>query len=141
MGARGLLGENVVEVILVIRSAKNDFEGVGNKVVIKVNPISDIRPYDFATELFVFNKTAQPHHGGPFLAWRNSPFGVDRFYEAMKLSVQRAKNHLDPKRFESYSLRIPGASVMAAAENRGKLSHTRRYLVTKQKLHHRCLAA
>ena len=29
MGARGLLVENVVEVILVIRSAKNDFEGIG----------------------------------------------------------------------------------------------------------------
>ena len=70
---------------------------------------------------------------------------MHRLNEAMKLTVQRAKYHMDPKRFESYSLRIAGASIMAAAGipnytikkiGRWKSDCFERYIRTGVQTHH-----
>ena len=73
--ARDMEVESLVEVIIYIRSAKNDFEGIGNKVCHKVRPVSSSVPFCLDTDLFQFNQRARPLAAYPFLSFQGSSLG------------------------------------------------------------------
>ena len=104
------------EVIVNISSAKNDLEGVGSRISIRVQPISSDRPFDIASTMFEFNKVARPEAEHPFLSWQGKwCYDVSHLNLAIKQTVVRARFHLNPKLFEFHSLRIAGATILAAA--------------------------
>ena len=104
----------LVEVIVFIRSAKNDHEGVGNKASVPVHPISPDAPFCLATDMFVFNKMARPHANDPFLSFQGKwCYDVSHLVQAMKFVAVR--KGLDPARFSQYSLRIAAACILAAS--------------------------
>ncbi len=91
-----------------MRSAKNDFEGVGNKICFKVWAITPTVPFCLASEMFVLNAEARPLSEHPFLSYRGQwSYDVTHLNTAIKRTVVRIG--LDPKRFDSVSLRIAGA--------------------------------
>ena len=112
--ARDLSIAHLREVILFVRSAKNDFEGVGNKICFKVRAITPTVPFCLASEMFVLNADARPMSEHPFLSYRGQwSYDVAHHNTAIKRTVVRIG--LDPKRFDSVSLRIAGACILASA--------------------------
>ena len=66
--------------------------------------------------MFEFNKEARPEAEHPFLSWQGKwCYDVSHLNLAIKQTVVRARFHLNPKLFESHSLRIAGATILAAA--------------------------
>jgi hypothetical protein len=113
--ARELPVAHLHEVVLFIRSAKNDFEGVGNKIAFCVRPLTADVPFCLATEMFVLNADARPLADHPFLSYRGQwSYDVTHLNAAIKWTV--AKCDLDPRRFDSVSLRIAEACILAAAD-------------------------
>jgi hypothetical protein len=113
--ARELPVAHLHEVVLFIRSAKNDFEGVGNKIAFCVRSLTADVPFCLATEMFVLNADARPLADHPFLSYRGQwSYDVSHLNAAIKWTV--AKCDLDPRRFDSVSLRIAGACILAAAD-------------------------
>ena len=105
----------LTEVIIFIRSAKNDYEGVGNKVCCGVRVTSDTVPYCLATEMFVFNKLARPHATHPFLSYRGQ-WVYDGAHLSQAMKTTAVHKGLDPNRFAQYSLRIAAACILAALD-------------------------
>ena len=58
--ARDVAIDSMREVIVFVRSAKNDFEGVGNKIAFRVRDLSTSVPFCIASDMFRFNAMAQP---------------------------------------------------------------------------------
>ena len=111
--ARDLALASLREVIIFVRSAKNDFEGVGNKICFKVRDVSPQVPFCIARDMFVFNADARPLASQPFLSYRGQwCYDVSELNLAIKATARRAG--LDPAKFESYSLRIAGACILAS---------------------------
>lgn len=111
--ARDQLPHFLREVIIFVRSAKNDFEGVGNKIAFKVRDITPTVPFCLASDMFAFNAMARPEATQPFLSYRGEwCYDVSHLNLAMKATAARAG--LDPDRFESKSLRIAGACILAS---------------------------
>jgi len=111
--ARDLAISALREVIIFVRSAKNDFEGVGNKIAFRVRELSPSVPFCIATDMFRFNAMAQPRADHPFLSYRGQwCYDVSYLNQAIKATAVR--KNLDPRRFESKSLRIAGACILAA---------------------------
>ena len=111
--ARDLAASSLREVIIFVRSAKNDFEGVGNKISFKVRAVTSDVPFCIATDMFVFNAEARALASQPFLSYRGQwCYDVSHLNLAIKLTAKRAG--LNPGRFESYSLRIAGACILAS---------------------------
>jgi len=111
--ARDLAVSLLREVIIFVRSAKNDFEGVGNKISFKVRAVTTDVPFCIATDMFVFNAEARALASQPFLSYRGQwCYDVSYLNLAIKVTAKRAG--LNPARFESYSLRIAGACILAS---------------------------
>jgi hypothetical protein len=98
------------EVIVFVRSAKNDFEGVGNKIAFRVRDLSPSVPFCIASDMFQFNAMAQPRADHPFLSYQ----GHDVSYLNQAIKATAVRKTLDPRRFESKSLRIAGACILAS---------------------------
>ena len=111
--ARDLALASLREVIIFVRSAKNDFEGVGSKIFFKVRDVSPHVSFCIAWDMFVFNAEARPLASQPFLSYRGEwCYDVSELNLAIKATARRAG--LDPAKFESYSLRIAGACILAS---------------------------
>ncbi len=111
--ARDLAVSLLREVMIFVRSAKNDFEGVGNKISFKVRAVITDVPFCIATDMFVFNAEARALASQPFLSCRGQwCYDVSHLNLAIKVTAKRAG--LNPARFESYSLRIAGACILAS---------------------------
>ena len=111
--------ENLVGVAPFIRSAKNDQDGEGHRYYFPTLVTQTEKAFCFATELFLWAQRAKPLPGDPFLTYRGplmpAPrwLGYKTFLIAIKLSAKY--NDFDPTRFGTHSLRIGGATILAAA--------------------------
>jgi hypothetical protein len=110
---------DIQSVVINVRSAKNDIEGVGHRFCFDAKrSVEHHLPknvgYCIVWELYSWARVARPEASNPFLSFRGQwTLSYDTFTKAVK-SVARSFG-LDPTRFSSHSLRIGGASALAAA--------------------------
>jgi hypothetical protein len=101
-------------VSCLIRSAKNDQEGTGHKCYFAVQAVSDTSAFCIATMMFEWAQKAQPKSDEPFLSYRGErSLSYNAYAKAIKTAAQRSG--FDPTRFSPHSVRIGGASGLAAA--------------------------
>jgi hypothetical protein len=102
-------------VILTTRSAKNDQVGAGSRMYVEVQDTSspDVA-FCLATDAFRWSQKACPRGDESFLSYRNKWMLEPSEYNK---NIQRVAHRmgLDHRRFTSHSLRIGGASALAAA--------------------------
>ena len=106
-------------VSILIRSAKNDQNGDGAKYYFTTVTITATAVFCLATDMFAWAQRARPIKHDPFLTCRTGYSGIPVMleYRRMLAYCKRAAtaSGFDPKRFGTHSLRIGGASIMAAA--------------------------
>ena len=104
----------VVSAIVTVRGSKNDIEGEGHRFELPRSEPSDICAYDLVADLHSWAVRAQLGVDRPFFAYQNEwTLSYDTLSRAIKLVA--AQMGLNPARFRTHSLRIGGASMMAAA--------------------------
>ena len=110
---------NIRSVIINVRSAKNDVEGQGHRFCFDARrSITHSLPenvgFCIVWDLYSWARVARPSAFNPFLSFRGQwTLSYDTFTKAVK-TVARSFG-LNPMRFSSHSLRIGGASALAAA--------------------------
>ena len=109
-----LLLADVVSAIVTVRSGKNDIEGAGNRFELPRASVSASCAYDVVADLYAWTIRAQPKLDKPFFTFRNQ-FTLS--YDTLSAAIKKvaAEMGLDAARFRTHSLRIGGASMMAAA--------------------------
>ena len=110
---------DLLGVSILIRSAKNDANGDGAKYYFTTVTITATAVFCLATEMFAWAQRARPIKHDPFLTCRTGYSGIPVMLEYRRMLgfCKRAAtaSGFDPKRFGTHSLRIGGASIMAAA--------------------------
>jgi len=111
---------SLVGVVPFVRSAKNDQEGQGTRYYFPVLlTLSSKAEFCFATEMFRWAQRARPLPGDPFLTYRGNLLPQPRWldYKSLLTAVKAAAAAcgFDPTRFGTHSLRIGGATILAAA--------------------------
>ena len=107
-------------VTLNVRSAKNDQEGLGNRYHFEVIPVSEDVAFCLATDMFRWAEEARHQEGDPFVSYRGVDYAVAPWwlsYYRLNAAVKAAATAcgFDGERFSTHSLRIGGATIMAAA--------------------------
>jgi len=98
---------------LTVRSKKNDQDGKGYKYVFNLADTSD--RYCYVSEMWEFAILARPRAKAPFFAVPALQWTLKAPYMANHLKKMATYFGLDPRRVSSHSLRIGGASTLAAA--------------------------
>lgn len=107
--------DDVRSVVITVRSAKNDIEGEGHRFEFHSAQRSSVRAFDLVVDLFTWAVRARPSQGHPFLSYRGEwRLSYATLSKAIKLVAQQMG--LDPSRYRTHSLRIGGASMLAAAQ-------------------------
>ena len=103
-------------VSILIRSQKNDQEGDGMKYHFKKEEITSTYNIDLSTELLKCAMKHQPSYDHPFLS--DSVERVQLSYDHYQQMCKRVAKFcdFDPDLFGTHSVRIGGASTLAAAE-------------------------
>ena len=103
-------------VSIFIKSQKNDPMGVGTKYHFKAEPISPTYDIDLSTELLKCSRRNQPPQDGPFFSnsLENTSLSYDQYLKTCKKIAQFC--NFDPNLFGTHSVRIGGATTLAAAE-------------------------
>jgi hypothetical protein len=114
---------SLLSVEITIRSAKNDVAGQGFRFTFPCRHVLDPDDaFDFCSVMYLWSILGRPAPLDPFFSTRRDPIGGKK--ASWKMSpeyvvgvMRKASSHfsLDPKRFSMHSLRIGGASAMAAA--------------------------
>ena len=106
--------QSVVSVIITVRSAKNDIDGMGHRFEFPAVGVSSSRAFDFASDMFAWATLSHPREGQPFLSYRNQwTLSYRDLTKAIKCVASELG--LDPARYRTHFLRIGGASTLAAA--------------------------
>jgi len=102
------------DVTLDVRSAKNDEGGAGHRFTCtRVDLATSTRPFDLAQELWDFACEARPVRGLAFLTWQGKfRLTYAKFNAKIKQVAQGAG--FDPRGYHTHSLRVAGASALAA---------------------------
>ena len=102
-------------VVFTTRSAKNDQAGNGSRIYMDVqDETSPQVAFCVASDTFRWAQRARPRGDDSFFSHRNQwQLTPDEY----RLAIKRVAKHmgLDPSRYSSHSLRIAGASALAAA--------------------------
>jgi hypothetical protein len=107
-------------VTTTIRSAKNDQAGEGHKTYWNTRELSTSCLFDIVTDMFEWAVYAQPPNNLPFLSFFGGN-GKNNFYLTYDVLLNEIKkaaraSGFNPNSFGCHSLRIGGASILAAAE-------------------------
>jgi hypothetical protein len=110
----------LIGVTVTIRSAKNDQVGNGHNTYWDVRELSKTCIFDIVTDMFEWAAYARPPDELPFLSYFGSMNESDNFflkYETLLAAIKNAALacNFDPAKFGCHSLRIGGASILAAA--------------------------
>lgn len=106
--------EDVVSTIVTVRGGKNDVSGEGHCMEFMKAAVGKNCAYCIVTSLHSWAVRAQPLFGQPFLSWRGEwVLSYDRLSKAIKRVA--SEMGLNPNRYRTHSLRIGGASMLAAA--------------------------
>jgi hypothetical protein len=111
---------DLIGVVPFIRSAKNDQNGNGHRYYFPVMQTNtNNTAFCFASEMFKWAQRARLLPGDPFLTYRGTGRLPPRWLDYKSLLKALKSSALycgfDPKRFGSHSLRIGGATILAAA--------------------------
>ena len=104
------------EVIIDVRSAKNDKTGSGNRLVFAHTPLAtrpNTQAFDIAEVLWSFCLLSCPVVTKPFFCYKNREVLKYFFFES-KIKEIADRSGFDMSRFSSHSLRVAGASTLAA---------------------------
>ena len=103
-------------VSILICSQKNDQEGNGMKYHFKTEETTSSYNIDLSTELLKCAMKHQPLHDHPFLSdsTENQQLSYDHYLQICKRVAKFCD--FDPNLFGTHSIRIGGASTLAAAE-------------------------
>jgi hypothetical protein len=102
-------------VLTNIRAAKNDTERKGHRLYFEVQSIStETAEFCLATDMFTWASLARPTGTEAFLSWKNT-WTLDYQYCNNKIKETATKMGFDANRFSTHSVRIAGASALAAA--------------------------
>ena len=101
-------------VIIRICSAKNDIEGEGHRFEYFTAPLSEERAFDIVHDMYNWAVRAQLKPGAPFFSYRGE---WTLSYNVLSKAIKKVAScmGLDPTRYRPHSLRIGGASMLAAA--------------------------
>ena len=101
-------------VIVTVTGAKNDIEGEGHKMEFPRIQLDETHAFDLAGDLYKWAVCAKPLQGHAFFSYQGQwSLSYDTFSKAIKKVAKEMG--LDPDRYRTHSLRIGGASMMAAA--------------------------
>ena len=110
---------NFLGVTVFVRSAKNDQDGEGHQYHFDVLNVSADALFCLAKDMFVWAQAAKLRRDDPFVGFRGGSTSEDCYLSYTKLlnSVKEAARQcgFDPNRFGTHSLRIGGATILAAA--------------------------
>jgi hypothetical protein len=106
--------KEVQSVLFHVRGAKNDVVGEGHRFDFPAVAANAERAYDIAYDCFKWAIRARPLMGHPFLSFRGD--WVLK-YHTLTAAVKKVAVEMgfDPSKFRTHSLRIGGASMLAAA--------------------------
>ena len=106
--------EDVRSVVVTVRGGKNDPEGEGQRYQFQSIEKSSTRAFDIVWDLFSWAVRAQPLMGQPFLSFRGQWV---LSYHVLSQAIKRVAREMgvDARRYRTHSLRIGGASMLAAA--------------------------
>ena len=111
--ARDFLIENVCAVTINLRSNKADQSGDGNKCHWEVRPVDRTCLFCIASDCFRWAQQAYPAGEQPFLSYRNIwNLSYDKYNDTIKKTAFMCG--FDPSRFGTHSVRIGGATALAA---------------------------
>jgi hypothetical protein len=103
-------------VLLDVRSAKNDGNGLGNQFwwPCTTGPLAKNQAHDIALDLYRWAVFARPQPGNPFLS---DASGATLTYSKFNKCIRKLATvcGVDPKLCHTHSLRIGGASALSAA--------------------------
>jgi hypothetical protein len=102
-------------VTFTVPSAKNDKFGTGHRFTYETLRTDDtVSAFDIARDMFKFAKRARPRGADPFLSIDGrTQIKYDKFSATLKRMV--TIQGFDPEKFSTHSLRIGGATALAAA--------------------------
>ena len=105
---------NVRSVVFTVRSAKNDMQGEGHRFEYFTQATSSTRAFDIVEDMFLWAKCAQLKKGQPFFSFRGE---WTLSYDVLPKAIKKVATDmgLDASRYRPHSLRIGGASMLAAA--------------------------
>ena len=106
--------ESLQSVAITVHSAKNDRHGEGHRMFFRPHENSLTFGFDLPIDMFLYAQEARPRNDDAFLMYG----GKHMLTSARMTEVLREIAHLfnfDPKRFSMHSLRIGGASALAAS--------------------------
>ena len=111
--ARDFLIENVSAVTINLRSHKADQSGEGNKCHWEVCPVDKNCLFCIASDCFRWAQLAYPAGEQPFFSYQNIwNLSYDKYNEIIKATAFMCG--FDPSRFGTHSVRIGGATALAA---------------------------
>lgn len=106
---------------ITVHSAKNDWKGEGHRMFFSVNdPEADTLGFDLILVMFSWAQVARPRNDDAFLTYNKGKDIIS--YTAVSTVVKAVAQEFgfDPVHYHMHSLRVGGASTLAAA---GKPSH------------------
>ena len=110
----------LIGVTTTIRSAKNDQAGEGHKTYWTVRELTETCVFDIVTDMFSWAIYARPPVDLPFLSYFGGRVenNFSLTYENLLKEIKNAARvcGFDPRNFGCHSLRIGGASILAAAQ-------------------------
>jgi len=106
--------QDVRSVAITVHSAKNDWQGEGHRMYFRTVNDTAPRAFELVREMFAWAQEARPRYDDAFLMYKGT-FMVS--YENMSAAIKAIASALgfDPSRFSMHSLRIGGASALAAS--------------------------
>jgi len=107
---------NILGCLVIIKTRKNDPDGVGHRYYFPREDISSSRLYDFTTVLWEYTKVARPVSQHPFFI-STAPFSwcLTRADFNKRLKVTARLYGLNPRQVSSHSLRAGAATALGAA--------------------------
>ena len=101
-------------MLINVRGAKNDVLGEGHRFDFPAVATNSEKAYDIAHDCFRWAICARPLMGHPFLSFKGK--WVLK-YHTLSAAVKKVAVEMgfDPSKFRTHSLRIGGASMLAAA--------------------------
>ena len=104
----------VQSVIFTIGSAKNDMQGEGHRFEYFTQATSSTRAFDIVEDMYLWARRARLKKGQPFFSYRGE---WTLSYDVLSKAIKKVATDmgLDARRYRPHSLRIGGASMLAAA--------------------------
>ena len=113
----GLSSDTLYEIVIDVLSAKNDAMGSGHRMAflrVRLQDRPSGQPFDLAEDMWRYAVWARPTPEGPFFVYRSS---IRLSYHVFTNNIKKTAGLMGFNRdfFSTHSLRIGGASALAAA--------------------------